>query len=89
MALLVTIVVGGVALLVVIACGFLKYRPGMTVVGCNSAALSAACQSRPDEDKDAASKPLQWGEVPGEGETGHCCFSAGAVSLPVEGKLYA
>jgi hypothetical protein len=89
LALLITIIVGAVAVLGLIGIGFRSYEPGMSLVGCSSAAISAACHSRPDEDIDAALQPLQWGAVPFEGEIGHCCFSTGPVLLPRENRVYA
>ncbi|KAF2438394.1 hypothetical protein P171DRAFT_330014, partial [Karstenula rhodostoma CBS 690.94] len=88
LALLVTIVVGGLALLGVIAMGFRRYKPGMTLVMCSSAAISAACHSRPDEVEEAAQQPLLWGVVSTDAGVGHCCFSTGSVSLPQEGREY-
>lgn len=88
LALLVTIIVGVVFVLTIIGFGFRRYRPGMPLVKCSSAAISAACHPRGDEDADAALEPLQWGAVPVDGDVGHCCFSTGTVFLPEEGKEY-
>lgn len=89
LALLVTIVVGAVAVLGLVGFDFHRYEPGMSLMGCSSAAISAACHLRPDEKVDAALQPLQWGAMPSEGENGHCCFSTGPVLLPEENKTYA
>lgn len=89
LALLVTIVVGIGALIGVIGFGFRKYKPGMSLVRCSSAAISAACHPRSDEDINAALRPLQWGVVPTENDFGHCCFSTKLVVMPVEGLQYA
>ncbi|CAI6341145.1 unnamed protein product [Periconia digitata] len=87
--LVTTILVAVPLLVVVVACGFRTYRPGMARVRCNSAAISAACHSRPEEEEDAALKPLLWGEVTTNTLVGHCCFSTGPVILPVKDLLYA
>jgi hypothetical protein len=89
LALLATIIVGAVAVLGLVGFGFRRYEPGMSLVGCSSAAISAACHSRPDEDMDAALQPLQWGALPSEGDVGHCCFSTGPVLLPEANRVYA
>lgn len=88
LALLVTIIVSVMTILAVIMFGLRRYKPGMPLVRCNSAAISAACHSREGEDADAALQPLQWGAVSTEEIVGHCCFSTGHVSLPEEGKEY-
>jgi hypothetical protein len=88
LALLVTIVVGAVAVLTIIGFGFRRYKHGMPLVRCSSAAISAACHPRANEDVDAALQPLQWGSVPMEGDVGHCCFSTDTVLMPEEGKDY-
>lgn len=90
-ALLATIVVGRVATLAVMGFGCRSYRPAMTLVGCNSAAISAACHTVSDQDGDrgTASGPLQWGAVPSTSDVGHCCFTKGEVSMPEQGQLYA
>jgi hypothetical protein len=89
LALLVTIIVGTVAVIGVIAFGFRRYKPGMSLVRCSSAAISAACHPRPNENRDAALRSLQWGAVPPDGEIGHCCFSTESVVMPTEGSEYA
>lgn len=88
LALLVTIVIGAVAVITIIGFGLRRYKPGMPLVKSNSAAISAACHPRANEVADAALQPLQWGAVPTEGDVGHCCFSTDHVSLPEEGKQY-
>jgi hypothetical protein len=88
LALLATIVVGAVAILAIIGFGLRRYKCGMPLVKSNSAAISAACHPRANEDADAALQPLQWGVVPTEGMLGHCCFSTNHVLLPEEGKEY-
>jgi hypothetical protein len=89
LALLVTIVVGGGAVISIIGFGFRRYRPGIPLVMCSSAAISASCHPRLNEEKDAALRSLQWGVVPVDGEMGHCCFSTETVVMPTEGLEYA
>jgi hypothetical protein len=88
LALLVTIIAGIVAVLAIVGFGFRRYKPGMSLVMCSSAAISAACHPRADEDGDAALQPLQWGAVPTEALVGHCCFSTQTVLLPIEKREY-
>ncbi|KAH7405997.1 hypothetical protein DE146DRAFT_787173 [Phaeosphaeria sp. MPI-PUGE-AT-0046c] len=88
LALLVTMVVGAVAVLAIIGFGLRRYEPGMILVKCSSAAISAACHPRADEDSDAALQPLQWGAVLTEQTVGHCCFSTDTVLMPEEGREY-
>ncbi|KAK9784232.1 hypothetical protein SCARD494_13106 [Seiridium cardinale] len=89
-AMVVTIAVSFVAVLPLVFVGiFRHFKPGMTLVGSNSAAISAACHSKEDEDDDTCEIPVMWGAVLTQGEVGHCCFSSDAVSVPVPGKLYA
>ncbi|KAK9418971.1 putative DUF6536 domain-containing protein [Seiridium unicorne] len=89
-AMVVAIAVSFVAVLPLVFVGiFRRFKPGMTLVGSNSAAISAACHSKEDEDDDTCEIPVMWGAVRTQGEVGHCCFSSDAVSVPVPGKLYA
>ena len=60
----------------------------MSLAGSCSAAISAACY-RPEEDVDAAIKPVMWGVVSSEDDVGHCCFTSLEVSPPVQGEGYA
>ncbi|KAH7132548.1 hypothetical protein B0J11DRAFT_230512 [Dendryphion nanum] len=88
-AILSVLIVCVVAMVIVLLFGFRKYQAGMTLIRCSSAAISAACHSRPDEDPHAAEGPLKWGVVEFNGRVGHCCFSSGPVSFPKENRLYA
>ncbi|KAE8358689.1 hypothetical protein BDV27DRAFT_169261 [Aspergillus caelatus] len=67
-----------------------KLKPDIPVVGSCSVAISAACHP-PEEDSDAAGKPLSWGAVRHqEGDRpGHCCLTSQAVEKPRYGELYA
>lgn len=89
-AIITVIILGAIVVALGILNGFRKYRPGMPLVGSCSAAISAACH-RPKEDIDAATLPVLWGAVSGQGEdeVGHCCFTSFEATPPVEGNLYA
>ncbi|KAB8207648.1 hypothetical protein BDV34DRAFT_223209 [Aspergillus parasiticus] len=67
-----------------------KLKPDIPVVGSCSVAISAACHP-PEEDSDAAGKPLSWGAVRHqEGDRpGHCCLTSQTVEKPRYGELYA
>ena len=93
-ALLVTTVVGAVALLLGIAISFRRYKPGMPLAGSCSGAVSAACHP-PDTDKGASAKKLMWGVLNQEGppelgdEVGRCSFTSFEIEKPVIRKIYA
>jgi len=88
------IIVGGVAVIFLLANGFRRYDGGIPLVGNCSAAISAACHPARG-DSEPWEKSLMWGAVSegesgGEGHTvGHCCFSNSNVHTPVEGNYYA
>ena len=85
-AIITVIFLGGVILLLEVLNGFRRHR-GMPLAGSCSAAISAACH-RPEEDVDAATKPVMWGVVGSENRVDHCCFTSFEVSQPVPGKHY-
>lgn len=85
-AIITVIFLGGIILLLEVLNGFRRHR-GMPLAGSCSAAISAACH-RPEEDVDAATKPVKWGVVSSENGVGHCCFTSFEVSQPVSGKHY-
>ena len=87
-AIITVICFGGIVVISGILFGFRRYKTGMPLAGSCSAAISAACH-RPNEDVDAAYKPVMWGAVKSNGAVGHCCFTSFEVTKPVEGKLYA
>ena len=60
----------------------------MPLAGSCSAAISAACH-RPEEDVDAATKPVMWGVVSSENDVGHCCFASFEVSRPIPNTPYS
>ncbi|OGM43322.1 hypothetical protein ABOM_008718 [Aspergillus bombycis] len=67
-----------------------KLKPGIPVIGSCSVAISAACHP-PEEDSDAAGKPLSWGAVRHQegDQPGHCCLTSQTVEKPRYGELYA
>lgn len=93
-AILVTTVVGAAAMLLGIAMGYRRYKPGLPLVGSCSAAISAACHP-PCRDKDASVSKLRWGVVKDQGldgqndGVGYCSFTSFEVEKPVKGKMYA
>lgn len=86
-AIITIILVGAVLILLGLLNGF-RWHQGMPLAGSCSAAISAACH-RPEEDIDAATKPVMWGVVSSENGVGHCCFTSFEVSPPIHGELYA
>jgi hypothetical protein len=71
-----------------IANGFRKYRPGMPFAASCSAVMSAACHPAPEEH-EAAVNPVKWGCIKtGSGEVGHCSFSSSDVTEPLVNNLY-
>ncbi|KAE8374338.1 hypothetical protein BDV26DRAFT_45048 [Aspergillus bertholletiae] len=67
-----------------------KLKPDIPVIGSCSAAISAACHP-PEDDVDAAGKPLSWGAVRHQqgDQPGHCCLTSQIVEKPRYGELYA
>ena len=86
-AIITVITLGGIVVLVGILHGFRKYKPGVPLAGSCSAVISAACH-RPNEDVDAAYKPVMWGAVESKNPIGHCCFTSFEVTEPVKGQVY-
>ena len=86
-AIITIITLGGIVVLIGILHGFRKYKPGVPLAGSCSAAISAACH-RPNEDVDAAYKPVMWGAVESNTLIGHCCFTSFEVTNPVKGQMY-
>lgn len=85
-AIITFIFFGGILILLGLLNGF-RWHQGMPLAGSCSAAISAACH-RPEEDIDAAVKPVMWGVVSSENGFGHCCFTSFEVSPPVQGERY-
>lgn len=81
-ALFATIIIGVALLLLGIAMGKRRHRPGMPLARSCSAAISAACHIPLSKDRAAAVlKPLMWGDISGDDDkdsTGgirHCSFT--------------
>ncbi|KAK0515276.1 hypothetical protein JMJ35_002655 [Cladonia borealis] len=87
-AIITVIGLGSIVILIGILHGFRRYKPGVPLAGSCSAAISAACH-RPNEDVDAAYKPVMWGAVESKNPIGHCCFTSFEVTKPVKGQVYA
>ncbi len=88
-AIIIVIPIGVILLLGVVLTGFRRYEKGIPLAGSSSAAISAACHP-PEEDVDARLLPVMWGDVKTQDSAvGHCCFTSFAVSIPVEGNMYA
>ncbi|KAL6719469.1 hypothetical protein ACLMJK_003709 [Lecanora helva] len=89
-AIITTIILGGIIIVLGIVIGFRKYKPGMPLAGSCSAAISAACH-RPDGDEDAERKKVMWGAVGplNEEGIGHCSFTSWEVEPLIEGKRYS
>ena len=82
------ILLGGLILFFLNLIGFRKYQGGLPLAGTCSAAISAACH-RPQDDLDAALKPVMWGAVKHNDDVGHCCFTSQEVTAPIEWERYA
>ena len=86
-AIVLTVIVGTVIAVAIFFLGWRKYPSTMPLAGNNSAAIAAACHVLP-EDRDRATKPLQWGVVSQTDGVGHCSFSAGIVAPLIPGTMY-
>jgi hypothetical protein len=92
-AIFTVIIVGALMAIAVVGLGFVPLRPGMSLAGSCSVAISAAChldEAERDEGELVARKKLQWGVV-GRSYEGisHCTFSSREVEMPKRGDLYA
>lgn len=92
-AIVSVLVLGTLLVIAGIGFGYIPYKPGMTLAGSCSLAMSAACHSEEWDlanGQDAARSKLQWGVVGvGEDGVGHCAFSMREVEFPEKGKMYA
>lgn len=91
-AILITLIMGILMTISIVAFGFVPFKPGMNLAASNSAAISAACHIKGDEvDGYAAARgKLQWGVVGvGSEGVGHCSFSTQEVKMPEAGESYA
>lgn len=82
------VLLGGLILFFLNLIGFRKYQDGLPLAGTCSAAISAACH-RPQDDPDAAFKPVMWGAVKHDNDVGHCCFTSQEVTAAIEWERYA
>ncbi|KUJ10921.1 uncharacterized protein LY89DRAFT_655765 [Mollisia scopiformis] len=87
-ALMLSIILGGVLYFTCVSMGvFMRYSPGLPLLGGCSLVISAACHAQPD-DKNAELGPVQWGVVGvNEDGTSHCGFGSKDVRLPYEGEI--
>ena len=86
-ALVILVIVGTVLALAVLLIGLRRFPDSMPLAATNSAAISAACHTVP-EDEGCALKLLKWGVVSEGKKIGHCAFSAGLVKPLIAGKIY-
>ncbi|KAI9875102.1 MAG: hypothetical protein M1830_008875 [Pleopsidium flavum] len=88
-AIIFVLIVGGTMLLISLAAGFRRFKPGIPLASSCSAAISAACHA-PRGDVDAPVLPVMWGVVKEEvNGVGHCSFTSDEAVLPVKTRLYA
>lgn len=100
--LFVSILIGGVLMIILIGLGFRKLKSEMPLVGTCSAAISAACHPPAGEKGETAVLgPVTWGETTGapvltighsdevEDPKGHCTFTSWDTVRPSSTKLYA
>ncbi|KAL8692921.1 MAG: hypothetical protein Q9218_002147 [Villophora microphyllina] len=88
--LVVVLVIASLVVLMALLMGFRRLKPGLPLVGSNSAAISAACHA-PMKDFAASEKSLMWGAVDEKTKhgVGHCSFTSFEVRLPIDGQMYA
>lgn len=93
-AIIFTIIAGFMVVMLGIANGLRKYKPGMPLAGSCSAAISAACHP-PEGDVNPSTDAIMWGVVgyentkDGDEYIGHCSLTSFEVRAPVSGELYA
>lgn len=93
-AIIFTILLGSVVVMLGIANGFRKYKPGMPLAGSCSAAISAACHP-PEADTFSSTNAVMWGVVDhettkdGVDTVGHCSLTSLDVKAPSRGEMYA
>ncbi|GIK01915.1 hypothetical protein Aspvir_005956 [Aspergillus viridinutans] len=104
LAMIIAVSLGSAMVAILIVIGiFKKYPESMSLSGCCSASIAAACQpcrvhgngiGNQEFPEDLVYKKIQWGVVESPEENmplgiGHATFAAQDVSPLVEGKLYA
>ncbi len=93
-AIISTIILGFLVVMLGIANGFRKYKPGMPLARSCSAAISAVCHP-PEADVYPSTKKIMWGVVEHADNQvkpqafGHCSLTSTNVSPHVRGSLYA
>ncbi|KAK4224370.1 hypothetical protein QBC38DRAFT_423706 [Podospora fimiseda] len=90
-AVFITIIVGVVLMMIVVALGFRKYDGVMRMVGTNSLAIASACHVLPEDREDGYLLPVQWGVVSIQNGVGRCAFTTaaeGEIRMPREGQKY-
>ena len=85
-----TISIGFTIVFTITAMGF-RRLPGMIPIAGSCSLAIAAAAHRPEDDVEAASCLVKWGEVPqvSDGAVGHCCFTSKEVTDVRPGKKYA
>ena len=86
-AIITVIAFGSIVMIGGIANGFRVYDAGMPLAGSCSAAISAACHPR-QQDEDMSVLPVKWGAEKDVGPIGHCSFSSFEVDMPIAGEEY-
>ena len=86
-AIITIIAVGSIVMLGGIVNGFRVYDAGMPLVGSCSAAISAACHPK-QQDEDMSVLPVKWGAEKTVELVGHCSFSSFEVDMPTAGERY-
>ncbi|KAE8405608.1 hypothetical protein BDV37DRAFT_293060 [Aspergillus pseudonomiae] len=96
-AIFIVLLVSSVALLALLGVSSRRLKSRMPLATHCSAAISAACHPPPG-DRDAALKPVMWGEVPRAAYHGagpesletryHCTFTSQEVETPNPSRLY-
>jgi hypothetical protein len=91
LAVLCSLTFGAFILVVLLAIGFQKCRPGPPLGASNSFVIAAACHP-PENDHDAGRKLVQWGVIQTDNTNRmvkHCTITSRKVESPVEGQEYA
>ncbi|KAI1464903.1 uncharacterized protein F4812DRAFT_466789 [Daldinia caldariorum] len=90
-AVLITLIVGGLIVIVIAALGFRTYDGTMNMVSTNSMAISAACHVLEEDREEAYLLPVQWGVVEIKDGVGKCAFTTAPddrIKMPEVGLKY-